>query len=71
MLCPIRDCEEKGVLSLTKELGLESKTIDSPLLFCRDHFCDMYIPHTKESKTCKVSFVSLVTFGGHETTSTS
>lgn len=41
MLCPIRDCEKKGVLSLTKELGLESKTIDSPLLFCRDHFCDM------------------------------
>ena len=41
MLCPIRECEEKGVLSVTKELGLEFKTIDSPLLFCKDHFSEM------------------------------
>ena len=44
-LCPIKGCCSLGLLSLAKELKLNSPTIDAPLLFCRDHFhgmCEMY-----------------------------
>lgn len=45
VLCARKKCDEKGLFSVNKELGIIAKTIDPPLLFCKAHLlemCDLY-----------------------------
>lgn len=41
MLCPIKQCQEKGLFSLLSTVGIISNTIDSPLFFCLKHIHQM------------------------------
>lgn len=41
MICAIKECEEKGVFSISKELNIQYQSIDPPILFCHGHFPEM------------------------------
>lgn len=41
VFCPIKECKKQGLFSISKELNIQNRSIDPPILFCHEHFPEM------------------------------